>query len=310
MRHSIERARMPAVTVNGRTYQAPQDPTVIICIDGGDPAYFRMVSTAVSLPALQHFREQGCFTTAKAVVPTFTNPNNLSIVTGVPPAIHGISGNFFLDPESGTEVMMNDPRFLRAGSIHAALSQHGTRVAVITARTNSRRLLGHGVHQGICFSAEKAHEAQQAEHGIDDVNTLVGWDTPEVYSSQLSEFVLEAGLARVRALSAGPDVPLLTDYIQHKHAPGTVESDRFHQCLDQYFGAFDARGAIVGITADHGMNDKNNALGQPQIIYLSQLLSTWFGAEKARVILPITDPYVVHHGALGSFATVYLDANR
>ena len=99
----------------------------------------------------------------------------------------------------------------------------------------------------------------------------------------------------------------LTDYIQHKHAPGTVGSDRFHQRLDQYFGAFDARGAVVGITADHGMNDKNNALGQPQIIYLSQLLSNWCGADKVRVILPITDPYVVHHGALGSFATVYLD---
>jgi phosphonoacetate hydrolase len=27
------------------------------------------------------------------------------------------------------------------------------------------------------------------------------------------------------------------------------------------------------------------------------------------VILPITDPYVVHHGALGSYATVYLPAD-
>jgi phosphonoacetate hydrolase len=36
------------------------------------------------------------------------------------------------------------------------------------------------------------------------------------------------------------------------------------------------------------------------------------GEGTARVILPITDPYVVHHGALGSFATVYLarGANR
>ena len=307
MRHNIERARMPALTVNGRTYQAPQDPTVIICIDGGDPAYFSDGFDRGLLPALQRFCEQGVFTTAKAVVPTFTNPNNLSIVTGVPPAIHGISGNFFLDPESGTEVMMNDPRFLRAGSIHAALSQQGTRVAVITAKDKLRRLLGHGVHQGLCFSAEKAHEAQQAEHGIDDVNALVGWDTPEVYSSQLSEFVLEAGLRVFERYQPALMYLSLTDYIQHKHAPGTAESDRFHQCLDQYFGAFDARGAVVGITADHGMNDKNNALGQPQIIYLSQLLSTWFGAEKARVILPITDPYVVHHGALGSFATIYLD---
>ena len=32
------------------------------------------------------------------------------------------------------------------------------------------------------------------------------------------------------------------------------------------------------------------------------------GAGTARVILPITDPYVVHHGALGSFATIYVDA--
>src|SRR4029453_18068159 len=179
MRHNIKRARMPRAPCNGRRSQAPQAPAVIICSDGGDPAYFSDGFDRGILPALQHFREQGVSTTAKAVVPTFTNPNNPSIGTGVPPAIHGISGNFFLDPESGTEVMMNDPRFLRARSIHAALSQHGTRVAVITAKDKLRRLLGHGVHQGICFSAEKAHEAQQAEHGIDDVNALVGWDTPE-----------------------------------------------------------------------------------------------------------------------------------
>src|SRR5262249_49219447 len=109
MRHNIERARMPAVTVNGRTYQAPQAPTVIVCIDGGDPAYFSDGFDRGILPALQNFREQGFFPTAKAVVPPFTNPNTLSIVTGVPPAIHGISGNFFLDPESGTELMMNAP---------------------------------------------------------------------------------------------------------------------------------------------------------------------------------------------------------
>ena len=163
-------------------------------------------------------------------------------------------------------------------------------MAVITAKDKLRRLLGHGVHQGICFSAEKAHEAQQAEHGIDDVNALVGWDTPEVYSSQLSEFVLEAGLRVFERYQPALMYLSLTDYIQHKHAPGTVESDRFHQCLDQYFGAFDARGAVVGITADHGMNDKNNALGQPQIIYLSQLLSTWFGLRRRGSFCPLPTP--------------------
>ena len=54
------------------------------------------------------------------------------------------------------------------------------------------------------------------------------------------------------------------------------------------------------------MNDKFGADGQPNALYLQDLLDEWLGPAKARVILPITDPYVVHHGALGSFATVYL----
>jgi phosphonoacetate hydrolase len=298
---------MSAITVNGRTYQYPRRPTVIVCIDGCAPDYFTAGLGQGTLPALQCFREQGVYTIAKAVIPSFTNPNNVSIITGVPSAVHGICGNFFLNSETGEEVMMNDPRFLRANSILAALSQRGARVAVITAKDKLRRLLGHGLHQGICFSAEKAHEATLEEHGIEKVNALVGWDTPEVYSSQLSEFVMEAGLRLYR--QRPPDIMYLslTDYIQHKHAPGTPEADRFYQILDRYFGAFNELGAILGITADHGMNDKYDAAERPNIIYLRSLLDAWFGLGKARVILPITDPYVVHHGALGSFATVYVD---
>jgi phosphonoacetate hydrolase len=57
---------------------------------------------------------------------------------------------------------------------------------------------------------------------------------------------------------------------------------------------------------DHGMNDKHLGNGEPDVLYLQELLDGWLGRGAARVILPITDPYVVHHGALGSFATVYL----
>ena len=201
------------------------------------------------LPTVRRFQEQGTYALASAVVPTFTNPNNLSIVTGAPPVVHGISGNFFLNPDTGAEVMMNDPSFLRADTILAALSRQGARVAVITAKDKLRRLLGYGLQHGICFSAEKAHEATLAEHGIEKVNTLVGWETPEVYSSQLSEFVMEAGLCLYQQQT--PDVMYLslTDYIQHKHAPGTPVADQFYQTLDRYFAAFDALGAVVGITA-------------------------------------------------------------
>ncbi len=298
--------KMPTVTVNGRTYRLPPRPVAVVCIDGSEPAYFEEALARGLLPHLARFRAEGFYAVAECVVPSFTNPNNLSIVSGAPPAVHGISGNFFLDPDTGAEVMMNEPRFLRAGSILAALSREGARVAIVTAKDKLRRLLGHEVQRGICFSAEKAHEATLAEHGIAEVNALLGRATPDVYSAGLSEFVLEAG---VRLLERErPDVMYLstTDYIQHKHAPGDPVSDAFYTALDRLWGRLAELGAVVGLTADHGMNAKNTAAGTPNVIYLAPLLERWLGAGRARVILPITDPYVVHHGALGSFATVYL----
>jgi phosphonoacetate hydrolase len=297
---------MSTVLVNDRHYQFPQRPTVIVCIDGGAPEYFTHGLATGTLPTVQKFQHHGCFTLAKAVLPTFTNPNNLSIVTGAPPVVHGISGNFFLDPQSGQEVMMNEPRFLRAETILAALSQAGLRVAVITAKDKLRRLLGHGLCNGICFSAEKAHEATLEDNGIDHINDLVGWDTPEVYSSQLSEFVMEAGWRVLQQQTPDLMYLSLTDYIQHKHAPEAPEAEAFYQRLDRYFAAFDEWGAVLGLTADHGMNAKNDAAGHPNVLYLRPWFDTWLGTGQARVILPITDPYVVHHGALGSFATVYV----
>jgi phosphonoacetate hydrolase len=94
--------------------------------------------------------------------------------------------------------------------------------------------------------------------------------------------------------------------VQHKHAPGTPAANDFYRMLDSYLGQLDDAGAIVALTADHGMNAKTDAAGRPNVVYLQDLLDGWLGAGAARVILPITDPYVVHHGALGSFATVYL----
>jgi len=237
--------------------------------------------------------------TADCVVPTFTNPNNLSIVTGAPPSVHGICGNYFYDREAGAEVMMNDPKYLRAGTILAAFADAGAKVAVVTAKDKLRKLLGHKLN-GICFSSEKAG-ASMVE--------LVGMPVPSVYSAELSEFVFAAG---VRLMERDrPDLMYLstTDYVQHKAAPGAPAANAFYAMMDRYLARLDAAGAILALTADHGMNAKHGADGSPNVIYLQDLLDEWLGAGDARVILPITDPYVVHHGALGSFATVYIEAN-
>jgi len=295
------------ITVNGRTYRWPDRPLVVVCIDGCEPDYVARAVEHGAAPWLGRVLADGSAHLADAVVPTFTNPNNLSIVTGAPPAVHGICGNYFYDREAGVEVMMNDPRYLRADTILAALARAGASLAVVTAKDKLRRLLGHGM-RGICFSSEKAEGTTVAEHGVDDALGLVGLPLPSVYSAALSEFVLAAGVRLME--SARPDVTYLstTDYVQHKHAPGTPEADAFYQMLDGYLAKLEGLGATVALTADHGMNAKTDAAGAPDVVYLQDLLDGWLGAGQARVILPITDPYVVHHGALGSFATVYLPA--
>jgi phosphonoacetate hydrolase len=241
------------------------------------------------------------------VVPSFTNPNNLSIVTGAPPSVHGICGNYFWDRDAGAEVMMNDPKYLRAGTILAAFAEGGAKVVVVTAKDKLRALLGHRL-QGICFSAEKADRATREENGIENVLELVGMPLPSVYSAALSEFVFAAGVKLVER--DRPDIVYLstTDYVQHKAPPGAGAANDFYAMMDRYLAALDAAGATIVLTADHGMNAKTDAFGRPNIVFLQDALDRAFGAGTTRVILPITDPYVVHHGALGSFATVYVSA--
>ena len=284
------------ITVNGRTYSAPRSPLVVLCIDGCEPDYLTRAMEAGAMPYLASALATGTWVIGDCVIPSFTNPNNLSIVTGAPPSVHGICGNYFYDPQAGVEVMMNDPKYLRAETILARFAREGAAVAVVTAKDKLRRLLGHEM-KGTCFSAETAEP---------EVLELVGMPRPSVYSAALSEFVFAAG-AKLLA-TARPDITYLstTDYVQHKHAPGTAAANDFYRMLDDYLGRLDAGGATLALTADHGMNAKTDAVGRPNVVYLQDVLDDWLGAGRARVILPITDPYVVHHGALGSFATVYL----
>jgi phosphonoacetate hydrolase len=298
--------------VNGRAYALPRQPTVVVCVDGCEPDYLAQAVAGGHAPWLKRTLARGAAIVADCVVPTFTNPNNLSIVTGAPPSVHGICGNFLYDVETGTEVMMNDPKWLRAPTILAALSSAGRRCAVITAKDKLRQLLGKGMSLaggGVCFSSEKADQVTQADNGITDVLSLVGKPLPSVYSADLSEFVFAAGVALMqRPAGLRPDVMYLstTDYIQHKHAPGTPGANAFYAMMDGYLGALDEMGCVIALTADHGMNAKVAMDGTPDVIYLQDRLDAWLGAGVARTILPITDPYVVHHGALGSYATIYL----
>jgi phosphonoacetate hydrolase len=274
-----------------------------ICLDGTAPAYLEDALQRDLMPCLKSALEAGgALLRADAQVPTVTKVNNATIVTGVSAAVHGISGNHYL-ASNGSELQLSDPAALRAQTIHAAAAQAGVPVLVVTAKDKLTRLLGAGGVPSI--SAERAHE--QTVPGLDGQTgaEALGVRNPDVYDPALSGYALDLALHLAERLAARLVYCSLTDYVQHKAAPGEPLADEFYSGLDERFGrALDA-GWVVGMVADHGMNAKTLPDGSPNVRYLRDVLAE-AGIESARVLLPITDPYVVHHGALGSIAWVYV----
>lgn len=294
-----------SVQVNGRTLSWPLRPSVVVCFDGCDPAYIDAARQAEVIPTIDRMAREGFSAIAHAAMPTFTNPNNISIVCGAPPAVHGVSGNYYLDRETGREVMMTDATPLRAPTILAAFSQAGANVVAVTAKDKLRKAFAKDL-RGIAFSAEHAASATEAEHGITGVPELVGRPEPDQYSADLSLFVLDAGIALLR--SRRPDLMYLSlsDYVQHKYAPATLEATAFMRNVDDRFAALIGLGATLGVVADHGMTDMALPDGRPNVLYLGDRLDATFGEGATRVIRPIADPFVRHHGALGGFVRVHI----
>jgi phosphonoacetate hydrolase len=298
---------MRTIELNGISYQWPRQPVVVVCVDGGDPVYFERGREDGIMPNLARFMREGFYAVADGTVPSFTCPNNMSLITGAPPAVHGISGNFYLN-DAGEAVVMTGPELLRSKTILAAFADAGARVVSITAKDKLRKQLGKDLDLGrgnISFSSEFADRCTLQENGIENVLELVGMPQPDMYSMDLSLFVLEAGIKLLER--DRPDLMFLslTDYIQHKHAPGDPVADEFYRRIDDKIGRLAELGAVVGVTADHGMNDKSKADGTPNVIFLQDLLDAEFGAGDTRVICPITDAFVRHHGALGGFVRVW-----
>lgn len=144
-----------------------------------------------------------------------------------------------------------------------------------------------------------------AENGIENALEWLGMEKPGMYSMELSLFVLEAGIKLLQ--ERRPDLLYLslTDWVQHKWSPQEADARRFYQKLDDCVGRLAALGATVALTADHGMSDKSNEAGEPNVIWLQDILDAKFGKDETVVICPITDAFVGHHGSLGGFVRVW-----
>jgi phosphonoacetate hydrolase len=298
----------PPVTVNGVKYRWPRRPVAVVCIDGGDPAYLREYLEDGSIPNIARFMREGFSATADGTVPSFTCPNNMSIITGTPASKHGISGNFYLDTRTGEPVVMTGPELLRNDTIITKFAEAGAKVVSITAKDKLRKQLGKNldVSKGnVSFSSEFASKVTMKEHGIENVLEFVGAPQPDMYSMELSLFVLDAGIKLLEKAHRDILYLSLTDWVQHKYAPHESEARRFYGEIDRRFGRLAELGAVVGLTADHGMNDKSDADGNPNVIWLQDILDAKFGKGDTKVICPITDAFVAHHGALGGFVRVW-----
>jgi phosphonoacetate hydrolase len=297
-----------SINLNGTKYRWPSKPVVVVCIDGGDPAYIEQGIKDGIIPNIEHFMESGFYAVSNGTVPSFTCPNNMSIITGSPPAVHGISGNFYLESETRQAVMMTGPELLRSSTVLAEFAKRGAKIVSITSKDKLRQQLQKGLDMSaghVSFSAQYADKCTLKENGIENALALTGMPLPDMYSAELSTFVLEAGIELL--IERRPDILYLslTDYIQHKYAPGTPESNEFYHQLDNAFGRLVELDTVVGLIADHGMNDKSKDDGTPNVIWLQDLLDQEFGKGSTTVICPITDPFVAHHGALGGFVRVY-----
>ncbi|MGW3952092.1 alkaline phosphatase family protein [Streptomyces sp. NPDC004752] len=273
-------------------------------IDGCAVDYLTAALNAGCMPNLRALLDGGAFfVDALSEMPSFTNPNNVSIVTGVAPAHHGIIGNYYRDRD-GQERQLTEPSDLRVTTIHAALQQVGVPVLVVTAKEKLRRLLGVGGVPAV--SVEQAASHLIAPFGEGTAADLLGRPAPHIYDWDASIYALDIGLAAHR--QAGP-VGLLyvsfTDYVQHREPPGSPLANRFYAAFDERLAQYLDAGYVVGITADHGMNSKHHANGAPRVLLLEDILRD--AGIAGHAVLPITDPYTAHHGALGSFAWVYTE---
>ena len=299
--------------LNKIKYSWPKKPLAVVCIDGGDPEYLETGLRDGIIPNISRFMKEGFYQVAQGSMPSFTCPNNMSIVTGTEPEIHGISGNFFLDPKTQEPVVMTGPELLRSRSIMSEFSREGARVVSITAKDKLRKQLQKDMdlsRGSVSFSSQYADRCTMEGNGIENVLEFVGQALPDMYSAELSLFVLDAGIKLLEERKPEILYLSLTDFVQHAHAPGSNDANHFYIEMDKRFGRLQELGALVALTADHGMGDKSDESGKPNVIWLQDLLNQKLGFGACRVICPITDAFVGHHGALGGFVRIYLQKEQ
>jgi phosphonoacetate hydrolase len=268
-----------------RAVDSPQRAIIVMC-DGLGLEYF----DRSPMPTLKAWAAGGVHARAQAVMPSVTNCNNASICCGAWPSRHGIIGNSYFDPETGTEEYMEDARLVLAPTIFERARTLGIRSALLSAKKKTIRLLNRGTD--IALTAEEPGHEWEGRLG----------KAPPIYSREINYWLFSAALDILRNR---PDIRLLyvhtTDYPMHMWPAEAPESQEHLSRLDELLAdlAAAAPDAAVLLTADHGMNFKSRCWDLEKTLQER-------GAPVRIAISAERDKYLAHHQGMGGAAWVHL----
>lgn len=226
------------------------------------------------------------------MVPTVTNINNASILTGEFPEVHGIVGNYYYDKKTGTEKQMNSSSILKCKTLLEKAAMMGKKSILITAKDKLRRLFGSPYVATI-----------SSENPPQEIIERVG-RPPRIYTPEVNFWLFDVAEF---AIDKGYDLIYIstTDYVSHMYEPNSNEAKEYMERIDEKLSKLIESDAIFALTSDHGMNEKSLEVNLQFILKDKGIDSL--------VIPIIKDDYFVHHKNLGGAVYIYLksgDLNR
>ena len=207
-----------AITKKGRA--AARRKILIVLIDGFGPEYVHKSD----MPNLKRLSREGAFKIGLDVIPSVTNVNNTSLVTGSFPKDHGVTTNFYYDPKTKKGIEMESADFVLKPTIFERAHALGLRTALVTSKDKVRTLCGRGAD--IQVSAEMPDQKYVG---------LIG-KQENMYSAQVNYWSLRAARHVLKNESVDLMYLSTTDYMMHTYAAEEAPSLEHLHTLDKLLG--------------------------------------------------------------------------
>ncbi len=247
-----------------------------------------------ALPVMKGMAQEGFAKRGRAIFPTLTNANNISIICSSYPEVHGVTTNCYFDEKTGTAQFLEDPATILAPTIFERFHKKGVSSALLTCKAKTLKLVGH--HAEVAVAAEEPSPDIVKKYGA----------PPHMYSTEINYWLWNIA---IDLLKTRPDIGLIyvhtTDYPMHMWAPENPKSREHMAKIDELLGVakLTAPDALFLITADHGMNPKKKCID------LRKTCAD-HGIQLRFAVSPVADRLLKHHRGFGGVSYVYVNSEK